>query len=132
MLFHRWYIDDSVVAGPISAVLCVLSIVKDLGPPILVFISICPSANYLVSMTSICSQMKLKKCNVPHFDILRAPIGDFLFCAKYVAQKCMDASKLLQQLAQVGSSDPHVAMLLLHQCESFYRLIHWPELSHLL
>ncbi|KAL5475527.1 hypothetical protein EMCRGX_G025354 [Ephydatia muelleri] len=67
---------------------------------------------------------EMKKSNVPHFDILRAPIGDFLFCAKYIAQKCMDTSKLLQQLAQVGTSDPHVAMLLLHQCESFYRLIH--------
>eukprot|EP00731_Ephydatia_muelleri_P029685 Em0021g208a len=58
---------------------------------------------------------EMKKSNVPHFDILRAPIGDFLFCAKYIAQKCMDTSKLLQQLAQVGTSDPHVAMLLLHQ-----------------
>ena len=35
----------------------------------------------------------------------------------------MGASKLLQQLAQVVSSDPHVAMLLLHQC--FCRLIHF-------
>ena len=38
LFFHRWYIDDCVVAGPISAVLCVLSIVtsivKDLGPPL--------------------------------------------------------------------------------------------------
>ena len=34
LLFHRWYIDDGVVAGPISAVLRVLSIIKDLGPPL--------------------------------------------------------------------------------------------------
>ena len=52
------------------------------------------------------------------------PIGDFLFCAKCIAQKRTDASKLLQQLAQVGSSDPHVAMLLLCQCGGFCRLIH--------
>ena len=36
----------------------------------------------------------------------------------------MDASKLLQQLAQVGSLDTHVAMLLLCQCGSFSRLMH--------
>ena len=65
----------------------------------------------------------MKKSNVPHFDILGAPIGDFLFCAKYIAQE-RTASKLLQQLAQVVSSDPHVAMLLLRQCEGFCRLIH--------
>ena len=34
LLFHRWYIDDGVVAGPISAVLRVLSIIKDVGPPL--------------------------------------------------------------------------------------------------
>ena len=50
----------------------------------------------------------MKKSNVPHFEILGAPIGDFLFCANYIAQKRSDASKLLQHLAQVGSSDPHI------------------------
>ena len=34
LLFHRWYIDDGVVPGPITAVLRVLSIIKDLGPPL--------------------------------------------------------------------------------------------------
>ena len=34
LLFHRWYIDDGVVAGPITAVLRALSIIKDLGPPL--------------------------------------------------------------------------------------------------
>ena len=33
LLFHRWYIDDGVVAGPISAVLSVLSVIKDLDAP---------------------------------------------------------------------------------------------------
>ena len=47
-----------------------------------------------------------------------------MFCVKYISQKRTDTSNLLQQLAQVGSSDPHVAMLLLHQCGGFCRLIH--------
>ena len=109
MLFHRWYIDDGVVAGPISAVLCVLSIVKDLGPPLGLHINLSKCELFSVHDLNMFPD-EMKKSNVPHFDILGAPIGDFLFCAKYVAQKCMDAPKLLQQLAQVGSSDPHVAM----------------------
>ena len=42
--------DDGVVAGPISAVLRILSIIKtwDL---LSVFISICPNVNYSASMT---------------------------------------------------------------------------------
>ena len=60
---------------------------------------------------------------MPHFDILGAPIGDFLFCAKYIAQKRTAASKLLQQLAQVGSSDPSCDASI-RQCGGFCTLIH--------
>ena len=123
LLFHRWYIDDGVVAGPISAVLRALSIIKDLGPPLGLHINLSKCKLFSVNDLSRFPD-EMKKSNVPHFDILGAPIGDFLFCAKYIAQKSTDASKLLQQLAQVGSSDPHVAMLLLRQCGGFFRLIH--------
>ena len=112
-------IDDGVVAGPISAVLRVLSIINDLGPPLGLHINLSKCVNDLSRFPD-----EMKKPNVPHFDILGAPIGDYLFCAKYIAQKRTDASKLLQQLAQVGFSDPHVAMLLLRQCGGFCRLIH--------
>ena len=125
LLFHRWYKDDGVVAGPISVVLSVLSItiIKDLGPPLGLHINLSKCELFSVNDLSTFPD-EMKKSNVPHFDILGAPIGDFLFCAKYIAQKRTDAFKLLQQLAQVGSSDPHVAMLLLRQCGGFCRLIH--------
>ena len=61
----------------------------------------------------------MKQSNVPHFEILGAPIGDLVFCAKYVAQKRSEACKLLKQLEAVGSIDPQVALLLLRQCGSF-------------
>ena len=35
---------------------------------------------------------------MPHFEILGAPIGDLVFCAKFVAQKQLEAS--------MGSIDP--------------------------
>jgi hypothetical protein len=66
----------------------------------------------------------MKRSNVPHFEILGAPIGDLVFCAKFVAQKQSEASKLLQQLEAVGSIDPQVALLLLRQCGSYCRLVH--------
>ena len=88
-------IDDGVVAGPISAVLRVLSIINDLGPPLGLHINLSKCVNDLSRFPD-----EMKKPNVPHFDILGAPIGDYLFCAKYIAQKRTDASKMLQQLAR--------------------------------
>ena len=66
----------------------------------------------------------MRRLNVPHFEILGAPIGDLVFCAKFVAQKQSEASKLLKELEAVGSIDPQVALLLLRQCGSFCRLVH--------
>ena len=86
LLFHRWYIDDGVVAGPISAVLRVLSIIKDLGPPLGLHINLSNCELFSVNDLSRFSD-EIKKSNVPHFDILGAPIGDFSFCAKYILLK---------------------------------------------
>ena len=61
---------------------------------------------------------------LPHLEILGAPIGDAIFCAKIVSQKCATASKLLSQLEEVGSVDPQVALLLLRQCGGFCKLVH--------
>ena len=66
----------------------------------------------------------MKRSNVPHFEILGTPIGDLVFCTKFVAQKQSETSKLLQQLEAVGSIDPQVALLLLRQCGSYCRLVH--------
>ena len=39
LLFHRWYIDDGVVAGPKPAVAKVFSIILELGLPLGLFIN---------------------------------------------------------------------------------------------
>ena len=62
----------------------------------------------------------MKKSSVPNFEIL----GDIIFCAKFFAHKCANASKLLEQLEDVGAVDPQVALLLLRQCGSFCKLVH--------
>ena len=40
LLFHKWYIDDGVVAGPIVAIACVLAIIQDWRPPLGPYINI--------------------------------------------------------------------------------------------
>ena len=50
------------------------------------------------------------------FEIHGALIRDLIFCAKFVAYKRADASKLLAQLlVDVGAVDLQVALLLLRQ-----------------
>ena len=58
----------------------------------------------------------MKKSNVPHFEILGAPIGDAIFCAKFVSQNVQWPPSCSHRLEKVGSVDPQVAILLLHQC----------------
>ncbi|KAL5515224.1 hypothetical protein EMCRGX_G000360 [Ephydatia muelleri] len=108
------YIDDGVVAGPIAAIARVLAIIQDRGSPLGLYINITKCELFSLSDLSTVPD-EMKQSNVPHFEILGAPIGDLVFCATFVAQKQSEASKLLQQLEAVGSIDPQVALLLLRQ-----------------
>eukprot|EP00731_Ephydatia_muelleri_P016405 Em0009g829a len=66
----------------------------------------------------------MKRQHDPNVEILGAPIGDVIFCAKFLAQKRAKAVRLLSQVAEVGSIDPQIALLLLRQCASFCKLVH--------
>ena len=121
--FHSWYMDDGVIAGPKQAALQALSIIKQLGPPLGLFIN-----------TSKCELFSkgglrgfpdvMKKSNALIFEILGAPIGDPIFCARSIAEKRANASKFLALLKEVGSVVSHVALLLLLQCSSFCQIVH--------
>ena len=67
----------------------------------------------------------MKRSNTPNLEVLGHPIGDMIFCAKFVAnQRANKACALLSRLQQVGSKDPQVAYLLLHFCGSFCKMVH--------
>ena len=66
----------------------------------------------------------MKRSNTPNMEILGAPIGDILFCAKFVANQHAKANVLFSRLQQVGSKDPQVAYLLLRFCGSFCKMVH--------
>ena len=123
LLFHAWYQDDGVVAGPKHAVSRALTIIQELGPPLGLFINAAKCKLFSISDLSMFPP-EMKRSSVPHLEILGAPIGDAIFCAKIVSQKCATASKLLSQLEEVGSVDPQVALLLLRQCGGFCKLVH--------
>ena len=123
LLFHAWYLDDGVIAGPRLAVEKALSIIQELSPSLGLFVN--PTKCELFSRGDLSSfPIEMKRSNVPHLEILGAPIGDLIFCAKIVAQKRASALKLLTQLSEVGSADPQVALLLLRQCGGFCKLVH--------
>eukprot|EP00731_Ephydatia_muelleri_P027500 Em0019g373a len=97
LLFHHWYIDDGVVAGPVAAIARVLAIIQESGPPLGLNINIAKCE--LFSSRDLSSfPEEMRRSNVPHFEILGAPIGDLVFCATFVAQKQSEASQLLKEL----------------------------------
>ena len=66
----------------------------------------------------------MKRSNTPNLEVLGAPIGDIIFCAKFVANQRAKARALLSRLQQVGSKEPQVAYLLLRFCGSFCKMVH--------
>eukprot|EP00731_Ephydatia_muelleri_P031031 Em0022g545a len=66
----------------------------------------------------------MKAFHTPNLDILGAPIGDYIHCAKFIASKRVEALKLLSRLQDVAVIDPQVAFTLLRVCGSFCRLAH--------
>ena len=59
---------------------------------------------------------------MPHFEILGCPIGDYIYCANFIASKPLEAPKLLLCLIEVAAIDPQVALTLLLLCGSCCRL----------
>ena len=66
----------------------------------------------------------IQSSQVPHFEILGAPIGDFLFFSKFIASRHKIASKLFSKLEEVASIDPQVALILLRLCAGFCKMVH--------
>ncbi|KAL5474616.1 hypothetical protein EMCRGX_G026588 [Ephydatia muelleri] len=74
LLFHHWYIDDGVVAGPVAAIARVLAIIQESGPPLGLNINIAKCE--LFSSRDLSSfPEEMRRSNVPHFEILGTPIA---------------------------------------------------------
>ncbi|KAL5506735.1 hypothetical protein EMCRGX_G008470 [Ephydatia muelleri] len=123
LLYHKWYMDDGAVAGSEKAVARVITILSELGPQLGLFLNVSKCEVFSKgNMNSFPPGMK--RSNTPNMKILGAPIGDILFCAKFVANQRAKANVLLSRLQQVGSKDPQVAYLLLRFGGSFCKMVH--------
>eukprot|EP00731_Ephydatia_muelleri_P037154 Em0403g3a len=89
--------EIGVQQGPVAAIARVLAIIQESGPPLGLNINIAKCE--LFSSRDLSSfPEEMRRSNVPHFEILGAPIGDLVFCATFVAQKQSEASQLLKEL----------------------------------
>ena len=65
------------------------------------------------------------KCSLlPNLDILGAPVGDYLHCSRFIADKCAESKKLLTSLVDVAGVDLQVTFTLLRMCGGFCKLVH--------
>ena len=79
----------------------------------------------IISRTGNASFPPTVKCSLlPNLDILGGPIGDYLYCSKFIADKCAESKKVLSGLSEVAEVDLHVAVTLLRMCGSFCRMVH--------
>ena len=120
LLFQAWFLD---VAGKKASVLRAVSILEEFGPSLGIFVNLnkCEvfSRNDPHSFPAA-----MKPSHMPHMVILGAPIGDYIFCANFIASKRLDVVKLLSKLVEVATIDPQVALILLRVCGSFCKLVH--------
>ena len=77
LLYHKWYMDDGVVAGTVARE----------GPHLGLFIK--DSKCELFSKCKLNSfPLQMKRSNKANLVLLGAPIGDLIFCAKFISSLC--------------------------------------------
>eukprot|EP00731_Ephydatia_muelleri_P033594 Em0033g10a len=111
LLSNRWYLDDGVLSGHSQAVTRAVTLIQEMGPSLGLFINVSKCELFRHGdLSSFPPEMKVSR--VPNLEILGAPIGDPIFCAKFLAQKCADGAKLLSQLAEEVRSKLEVFLVL--------------------
>ena len=70
---------------------------------------------------------EMKAFDKPNIVILGVAIGDLDFCSSFIFMKRIGARAHVSQLEQVGMLDPQVALVLLHLCGGFCKLLHEPD-----
>ena len=115
--------DDGVVAGTRNAVARVIPIIKEQGPPLGLYIKD-PQCELFSKGNLNSFPVQMKRSNTQNLVLLGAPIGDLIFCAKFIANLRSKSQWSAFQVAADGPKDPQVAYLLLRFCGSFCKLVH--------
>ena len=123
LLYQAWYLYDGVLAGNRPAVLRVMHIIEEMGPALGLYINFTKCEPF--SSKGNASFPPAVKCSLlPNLDILGAPVGDYLHCSRFIADKCAESKKLLTSLVDVAGVYLQVAFTLLRMCGGFCKLVH--------
>ena len=90
----------------------------------LVLSSISLNAKFSVPQGNHLFPPAVKSSLLPNLEILGVPIGDYLHCSHFIAEKCSKAKVLFTALVEVAEADLHVAVSLLCICGSYCKLVH--------
>ena len=86
LLFNMWYLDDGTLPGPKNAVKHAIHLIQQFGPSLWLYINMAKCE--LFSRGAIDGfPADIKVFHESNFEIPGAPIGDAIFCAKFLAQK---------------------------------------------
>ena len=96
---------------------------EDLGPHLGLYINFSKCELFSRSGNSLFPPV-VKSTLLPNLDILGAPIGDFVHCSRFIAEKCAMPKILLKALVDVSTVDLHVVFSLLRMCGSYCKLVH--------
>ena len=92
LLLNSWYLDDGVLSGTKSVICRAVTYIQKLGPALGLCIN--PAKCELFFRTVLPDfPQEMKVSQEPNFEVLGAPIGDPIFCAKFLAQRHAKAAK---------------------------------------
>ena len=109
-----------MLTGERSAVVCALHLIKELGPHLGLHINL-PKCEMFSKSGNSHFPDTVKSSILPNLEILGSPIGDFIYCSQFLAEKCSLQGALLTDVSAV---DLHVAISLLHMCGGYCKLVH--------
>ena len=123
LILEAWYLDDGVLAGERSAVIRALHLVEELGSHLGLHINFSKCELFSRNGNS-CFPPMVESSLLPNLDILGVPIGDFVHCSRFIAEKCAIPKTLLKAIVDVSAVDLHVAFSILRMCGSYCKLVH--------
>ena len=123
LILEAWYLDDGVLAGEKSAVIRALHLIEELGPYLGLHINFSKCELFSRNGNSHFPPV-VESSLLPNMDILGVPIGDFVHCSRFIAEKCATPKTLLKALVDVSAVDLHVAFSILRMCGSYCKLVH--------
>ena len=126
LLYHKWYMDDGVVAGTRNAVARVIAIIKEQGPHLGLFIKD-PKCELFSKGNLNSFPVQMKRSNTPNLVLLGAPIGDLIFCAKFIANLRSKSRGLLSRLQQIGPKDPRLHICCYTSVVASANWYTWPD-----